>query len=260
MIRSLLVVALLAGVAHADDPTYACHVADPATTITATFRPEVSLSDLGVWVTGFSCMNVVFSADVAKRATKVHIIASKPMTPKQAIQLFVDAVEATGLVVTQKPDTIIIKPGPKMPQSCPDIASAAVPAAPPVPPSPDPSDELAKLMDKDIVVIDDTHRTLTRALVDKILANPMAVAKGARIVPAVSNGKPAGFKLYAIRPSSFYARIGLANGDTLTMINGFEMTSADKALEVYTKLRDATSIELDLIRRGKPVKLFITIK
>jgi len=32
-------------------------------------------------------------------------------------------------------------------------------------------------------------------------------------------------------------------------------TSADKALEVYTKLRDTTSIEIDLIRRGKPVVL-----
>ena len=68
------------------------------------------------------------------------------------------------------------------------------------------------------------------------------VAKGARVVPAVKNGKPDGFKLYAIRPSSVYAKLGLQNGDTLQSINGFELTSADKALEVYTKLREATSL------------------
>ena len=50
-----------------------------------------------------------------------------------------------------------------------------------------------------------------------------------------------GFKLYAIRPSSVYAKIGLTNGDTLSAINGLELTTADKALEVYTKLREATS-------------------
>ncbi len=70
----------------------------------------------------------------------------------------------------------------------------------------------------------------------------MAVAKGARVVPAVKNGKPDGFKLYAIRPSSVYAKLGLQNGDTLQSINGFDLTSADKALEVYTKLREATSL------------------
>jgi general secretion pathway protein C len=49
----------------------------------------------------------------------------------------------------------------------------------------------------------------------------MAVAKGARVVPAVKNGKPDGFKLYAIRPSSVYSKLGLTNGDTIQSINGF---------------------------------------
>ena len=87
----------------------------------------------------------------------------------------------------------------------------------------------------------------------------MAVAKLARVVPAMKDGKPQGFKLYAVRPGSFYARLGLANGDTITAINGFDLTSAEKGLEVYTKLRNATALELDLIRRGKPGKLQITI-
>ena len=71
-------------------------------------------------------------------------------------------------------------------------------------------------------------------------------------MPAVKNGKPDGFKLYAIRPSSVYAKLGLTNGDTLQAINGFELTTADKALEVYTKLREATSLEVEVTRRGKP--------
>ena len=50
------------------------------------------------------------------------------------------------------------------------------------------------------------------------------------------------------------------NGDTLQSINGFELTSADKALEVYTKLREATSLEVNVTRRGKPVTLKYTIR
>nr|MBA3502758.1 hypothetical protein [Deltaproteobacteria bacterium] len=121
-------------------------------------------------------------------------------------------------------------------------------------------DDLQNAIDGGIKKIDDTTYEIEKSLVEKVLVNPMAVAKGARIVPAMKNGKPEGFKLYAIRPTSVYAKLGLTNGDTLTSINGFELTSADKALEVYTKLREATSLELEVTRRGKPVTLKYTIR
>ena len=72
--------------------------------------------------------------------------------------------------------------------------------------------------------------------------------------------RPAGFKLYAIRPTSLYAKLGLQNGDTLERVNGFDLATPEKALDVYTKVRDATKLVLDITRRGKPVTLTITIK
>lgn len=124
-----------------------------------------------------------------------------------------------------------------------------LPSAPVVPDDP--------LLDT-IVKIDETHYQVPRATVDAWLANPMGVAKGARIVPSVKNGQANGFKLYAVRPSSPYARLGLHNGDTVHAINGFSLATAEDALEVYTKLRGATKVELDISRRGKPV--FLTIE
>ena len=121
-------------------------------------------------------------------------------------------------------------------------------------------DDLQASIDNGIKKLDDNTYEIDKSLVEKVLANPMAVAKGARVVPAVKNGKPDGFKLYAIRPSSAFAKLGLSNGDTLQSINGFELTSADKALEVYTKLREATSLEMEVTRRGKPVTLKYTIR
>jgi len=78
------------------------------------------------------------------------------------------------------------------------------------------------------------------------------VATDARIVPAFKDGKSDGFKLFSIRPGSVYQQIGLQNGDVIQKINGFEMNSPDKALEVYGKLRDAKSISVQLERRGTP--------
>ncbi|MDX2086240.1 MAG: hypothetical protein SFX73_00265 [Kofleriaceae bacterium] len=110
-----------------------------------------------------------------------------------------------------------------------------------------------------IVKVDETHYQVPRATVDAWLANPMSVAKGARVVPAIKNGQPEGMKLYAIRPSSMYARFGLLNGDTLHAINGHFLRQAQDALEAYTALRDATKLDLDIARRGTPMVLTIEI-
>ena len=258
VISSLVVATLHAGPALAEPPM--CQV--PSGKIAVSFKPEVSLQELAMWLTSFTCKNVVFGTDVAKHATKLVIIApGQPMTPKQAIQLFIDGVQSTGLVVKQKPNTFTISLGPKMPKACPDLAVAAEePLKTPPAPPPDPdAEKLAELVDKGVRKVDDTHYEIKASLIEAILINPMQVAKGARVVPAMKDGKPVGFKLYAIRPTSFYAKIGFANGDTIKSVNGMELTSADKGLEVYTKLRDAKKLEIALERRGKPLMLTFTI-
>jgi general secretion pathway protein C len=103
--------------------------------------------------------------------------------------------------------------------------------------------------------IDDNNYEIDKSLVAKVLENPMSVAKGARVVPAIKNGKPDGFKLYAIKPGSLIDRLGFKNGDTLRAINGFALTSADKALEAYAKVRDATEIQVTVGRAGQNVTL-----
>ncbi|HEY6177159.1 MAG TPA: type II secretion system protein GspC [Kofleriaceae bacterium] len=143
--------------------------------------------------------------------------------------------------------------------AAPPVTTPVATAETPALPAGD-GDEMQASIDGGIKKIDDNNYEIDKSLVEKVLLNPMAVAKGARVVPSMKNGKPDGFKLYAIRPSSAFARLGLANGDTLQSINGFELTSADKALEVYTKLREATSLEVEVTRRGKPVTLKYSIK
>ena len=260
----LIVIAMM-GVARADepDPMYTCHEPSAGTKIIVQFKAETSIRDLVTWALGFTCKNIVLSSEAERAAPRVTILAPKPLTPKQALALFVDTLETEGLVVTVKTDSILIKPGPSLPQHCPDVAAgSAPPSSGELAPYPgtDDVDDMQKLIDSGIKVVDATHYELSRALVDGVLLNPMAVAKGARVVPALTNGKPDGFKLYAIRPGSLYAKLGIQNGDTLQKINGYSLDSADKALEVYTKLRDAKKLEVELVRRGKPFVVTYVIK
>jgi S1-C subfamily serine protease len=108
--------------------------------------------------------------------------------------------------------------------------------------------------------IDDFHYELPRSTIDRVLANPLDFAKGARILPSISAGRDNGLKLYAIRPNSVYASLGFNNGDTIHSINGFELDSPDKALELYTKLKDATSLQIEITRRSAPQTITIEIK
>lgn len=137
---------------------------------------------------------------------------------------------------------------------------AAAPAVAVAPTDTGPKDELTAAIDSGIKKIDDTNFEIDRSLVDKLLANPLAVSKGARVTPSIKNGKPNGIKLYAIRPSSIYAKLGLANGDTIHSINGFELDSLDKGLEVYQKVKDASGLQVSATRRGKPIVINYSVK
>ena len=106
-----------------------------------------------------------------------------------------------------------------------------------------------------ITRVDATHYTLARDLIDRALAAPAPLLRTARIVPAIADGQPAGVKLYAMRPGSPLVVLGLANGDTLRAIDGLPLTSADRALEAYSRLRATDLLTLELTRRGQPMTL-----
>ena len=93
-----------------------------------------------------------------------------------------------------------------------------------------------------------------RTEIDRTLGDLNNVAMQARIVPAFKDGVAHGFKLFSIRPDSIYTKIGIQNGDVVKRINGFDMNSPEKALEVYSKLRESNRIDIEIERNGTPVR------
>jgi general secretion pathway protein C len=102
--------------------------------------------------------------------------------------------------------------------------------------------------------LSENQYVVARSEINNALTNLSDLATKARIVPSFKNGVANGFKLFSIVPDSLYAKIGVQNGDVIRRINGYEMNSPDKALEIYQKLRDASRIEIELERRGETLR------
>lgn len=96
--------------------------------------------------------------------------------------------------------------------------------------------------------------------IQKALDNMEAVTKSARIVPSFENGSPVGFKVFRIKPDSFYNKLGIRNGDVITKLNGFDMTSTEKALQMFQILRSEKQLSLELTRRGQKMNMEYTIR
>lgn len=108
---------------------------------------------------------------------------------------------------------------------------------------------------KGVSKISETDYNIDGSEIDRVLNNLSEVATKARIVPSFKNGKPNGFKLFSIKPGSIYSKIGLRNGDVIQRVNGHEMNSPDKALEIYQRLKDSSSITVDIQRRGRAMTM-----
>jgi len=104
------------------------------------------------------------------------------------------------------------------------------------------------------------HRyELDKQVIESALSNLNTLATQARLVPSFKNGVANGFKLFQIQPGSLYSSIGIENGDVITRINGYEVNSPDKALEVYQKLRESSHVTIEYERAGQPYKNDYTI-
>jgi general secretion pathway protein C len=134
---------------------------------------------------------------------------------------------------------------------------SAAPAPPPAQASPNPvGDDIKNGIQK----VGATEFNVDRGVVDKILENQAELMRQARIVPEQENGKVVGIRLFGVKPDTLLGTLGMENGDRLEKINGFDMTSPEKALEAYARLRTADHLTVSVNRRGQETNLDYNIK
>ncbi|HTM45985.1 MAG TPA: type II secretion system protein GspC [Polyangiaceae bacterium] len=108
--------------------------------------------------------------------------------------------------------------------------------------------------------ISETEYSIEHSVVDDIMQNQATLMRSARIVPEQQNGETVGIRLFGIRPDTLLGTLGLQNGDRLEEINGFKMGSPEEALQAYARLRTATSLKIQINRRGKSMNLDYAFK
>src|SRR5690606_34061284 len=101
---------------------------------------------------------------------------------------------------------------------------------------------------------------IDRGVVDKILENQADLMRQARIVPEQENGRVVGIRLYGVRQETLLGVLGMENGDRLQTINGYDMSSPEKALAAYARLRTADRLTISLARRGQSMNVDDVVK
>ncbi len=94
-----------------------------------------------------------------------------------------------------------------------------------------------------------------RSSLNAILENQAWFMRSARIVPDHHNGNVDGLRVFGIRAGSLLHVLGLRNGDTLRRVAGLPVYAPDQALEAYVRVRDASVVEVEIEREGKPVTI-----
>ena len=84
--------------------------------------------------------------------------------------------------------------------------------------------------------------------------------RNARVVPVTGvDGRIAGVRLFGASGGTYLARLGFESGDLLQTINGYDVTSPEKSLEAYSRLRSADELRVGIVRRGIPMTLVYRI-
>jgi membrane-associated protease RseP (regulator of RpoE activity) len=94
---------------------------------------------------------------------------------------------------------------------------------------------------------------IKRHALELALGNLALLSKLVRAAPEIRDGKPVGYRLFAISADGPMAKLGLRNDDVLVSINGLDIATPDRVLQAYSKLRTASQFALGLVRAGRQI-------
>jgi general secretion pathway protein C len=130
------------------------------------------------------------------------------------------------------------------------VGAGVAPASSPAPQPP----RVAAAAASGIRSVGPHQRELDRRTLETALNDTGGLLTQARAVPALRDGATVGWRFVTVQPGSLLAGLGLRAGDVVQRINGYDLSSPEKAIELYTRLRDTTHVRVDLLRDGTPLR------
>lgn len=106
----------------------------------------------------------------------------------------------------------------------------------------------------EVVQKGDFEFTMRRADINKYTADLGSILQQARMVPNIipgSGGRVDGFRFVAIQPGSIYEKLGFKPMDVIKKVNGEDINSPTKAMELYNALKSESRLQLSVERNGR---------
>lgn len=107
--------------------------------------------------------------------------------------------------------------------------------------------------------LSDTQVRVSPSVVDGILAEPDQLMPRTGVLPESVNGKVMGIRIFGIRDNTLLGHLGLQSGDRVESVGGVKVTSPDKAIEGWDKMRGGGLLKIRVNRQGHSVTLELEI-
>lgn len=209
------------------------------------------------------------------RCIRVTVKEPTPQARRVAAESLFEALRAQGLRVDRAGGMWLVSvdqarpPAPCEPEGRQTAASEADAGAPVVaiaeagaPPPIDAYDPVAVRDEvlRSIREISPLEHAITQRGLELVVDNQAMLFRSARIVPEIVAGKPSGLRVFGVKPDDLLGRLGFENGDRVDRLMGKPMTTPEQALEAYTAMRGAKTIEIEILRRGTPKKIVVRVE
>jgi general secretion pathway protein C len=88
--------------------------------------------------------------------------------------------------------------------------------------------------------------SIPRADVDSLTNNPAALFSQARILPKYQDGEMIGVQVNSIKAGSLFEQIGIRDGDTITEMNGVQVTGQQESAQILRELTEAKEFDVSV--------------
>ena len=116
------------------------------------------------------------------------------------------------------------------------------------------------MLNKSIKDISPNEKDVDRELIEYLVDNKHMLMQSGRVLPNVEGDTINGFKVYGIRKTSLWGKLGIHNGDVVLSVNDQPMDGPDKAYEAFANLGGSDTMSVQVLRHGKPQAFTYNIK
>ena len=93
--------------------------------------------------------------------------------------------------------------------------------------------------------------TLQSDQIESALENLDQLMDQAQIRPHIEEGKPSGISITGIKPNTVFRKMRLRNGDIITGVNGTPIETVEDAMKIFSDVKSASELQVEIKRRGQ---------